>query len=128
MNKRVSNLSLLGWLLVLGGIAGVIYFGVFFDTSVSTPQITKDTLGIDRVNNIGLMQDRQTGIIVSVAIAIVGAIFLVARLVTSSRTPTSTTRTDFPSPAIAPSQEDLQILLMQRKKNPFTRLSGRDQA
>ena len=59
-----------GWggLLLVIGIIVAGYFLFFFDPSVYT--------GFGRVNNIGLLQDRQNGLLVGVAMAIVGAVLL----------------------------------------------------
>jgi hypothetical protein len=52
------------------GLIGAMYFFVVFDTGIQT------SLG-SRVNNLGLMADRQNGIMLSVGVAIVGALFVV---------------------------------------------------
>lgn len=64
----------LGQLLVLGGIMGAFYFFTAFDTSVSVPTTSYmgQSIGGGRVNNIGLMADRQNGILISVGAAILG--------------------------------------------------------
>jgi len=59
-----SVLGFLGFIVFLGGIAGVIYYWRFFDTSVGSD--------FGRINNIGLLQDRQTGVIVSAVFSILG--------------------------------------------------------
>ena len=59
-NKSMSGKVLLEYILIIGGLVCGIYFLVFFDTSVAVPN--GQVLGIDRVNNFGLMQDRQNGI------------------------------------------------------------------
>ena len=78
LNQPVSNFNLLGCLFTLVGVAGAVYFLVFFDVSVATPSITQEVLGISRVNNIGLMQDRQNGLIISLVVGVVGVALLIA--------------------------------------------------
>jgi hypothetical protein len=56
----------LGILLLLVGVILLIYYWLIFDTSVSvSPDFYFASGGITRVNNIGLMADRQNGLIVS---------------------------------------------------------------
>jgi len=74
---KIPALCLLGWLFIIGGFVGAIYFAFVFDISVGVPQISRDTLGIERVNNLGLMSDRQTGIILSLAALILGTILAI---------------------------------------------------
>lgn len=64
-------------LFILGAAAGVYYFR-FFDTSVEIPTISLlgQTFGGDRVNNLGLMQDRQNGLILGVVVCVVGLALL----------------------------------------------------
>jgi hypothetical protein len=57
-------LGVLGFLACLGGVAAMMYYWLFFDTTVIAGGLA--------VNNIGLMQDRQSGIIVGVAFAVIG--------------------------------------------------------
>jgi hypothetical protein len=82
MNKL---LEYLGILMVLAGIGGSIYFFAFFNTQVVTGSdgaVTQDVSqaapGSTPVNNIGLMADRQNGLVLSVGGAILGALFLFA--------------------------------------------------
>lgn len=78
MNKL---LEYLGILLLLGGIAGTAYFFHFFNTVVTTQPVTilgQSYGGGEQVNNLGLMADRQNGMIASVGAAILGAILVVA--------------------------------------------------
>lgn len=69
----------LGLLLLAGGIISAGYFFKGFDTSVEVPNISysgaNDWSG-RRVNNLGLMADRQNGIILSVGAAIVGTLLI----------------------------------------------------
>jgi len=64
-----SGLRTIGILLLLGGLAIAAYFFLAFDTSVES--------GIGRVNNLGLMADRQNGIILGIGLGVVGTIMLV---------------------------------------------------
>ncbi len=57
-------LGFLGFIVFLGGVGGVIYYWQFFDPSVESD--------LGRVNNIGLLQDRETGVIVSAVFSVVG--------------------------------------------------------
>lgn len=68
----------LGVLLLLAGLAAIIYFFIVFDTSVALPDASSSVLGISRVNNLGLMADRQNGIIMGMGTAILGAILMFA--------------------------------------------------
>jgi hypothetical protein len=60
--------------MLLGGVLAACYFLFLFDTSVAVP--TTEFMGVSvgggRVNNIGLMADRQNGIIFSLGIAVLG--------------------------------------------------------
>jgi hypothetical protein len=64
-------------LLVLGiGIAG--YFLLFFDVSVPVDYEGNNSFGLpERVNNIGLMADRNNGIIIGLALAVAGGVLMV---------------------------------------------------
>jgi hypothetical protein len=64
-----SGLRAVGILLLLGGLAIAAYFFLAFETSVES--------GIGRVNNLGLMADRQNGIILGIGLGVVGTIMLV---------------------------------------------------
>jgi hypothetical protein len=64
--SSLSGISGLSSLLIVGGIVVSAYFWFAYDTSVSS--------GFGSVNNIGLMQNRQLGLIVGIALAIVGVI------------------------------------------------------
>ena len=68
--------SWIGGLMIIGGLIAAVYFFFFFDTSVEVPtqQIFGQTVGGGRVNNLGLMAQRQNGIIFSFGAAIVGAV------------------------------------------------------
>jgi len=64
-----SGLRTIGILLLLAGLAVAGYFLLAFDSSVES--------GVGRVNNLGLMADRQNGIIVGIGLGVVGTIMLV---------------------------------------------------
>jgi hypothetical protein len=68
-SKKVSGRSLIAAFLLIGGLLCGIYYLAFFDTSV---ELSSPFNGIDRVNNIGLMQDRQNGIYLGFGAAVVG--------------------------------------------------------
>src|SRR5262245_39028439 len=78
-SNRPSPLKPLGAVLCVVGIVGAFYFLLAFDTSVEVPktQIAGQTIGGQRVNNLGLMNDRQNGIIISGVVAIIGAVLFV---------------------------------------------------
>lgn len=63
-----------GLALVIGGLAGLWYYGSYFDTSVSVPG--GSVIGIERVHNIGLIEQRKDGILFSFAAAIFGALLI----------------------------------------------------
>ena len=63
------GLRILGILLLTGGLAVVAYFFLAFDTSVESE--------IGPINNLGLMADRQNGIIVGIGLSIIGTIMFV---------------------------------------------------
>jgi len=64
-----SGLRTFGILLLVAGLAIAAYFFLVFDTSVES--------GMGRVNNLGLMADRQNGIIFGIGLGVVGTIMLV---------------------------------------------------
>jgi len=66
----------LGDLLVLGGIGTAAYYYMYFDTSVEVQRqvILGQVIGGGRVNNLGLMADRQNGILVGLALIVIGVI------------------------------------------------------
>lgn len=63
-----SGLQTLGALLLIAGLAITAYFFLGYDTSVES--------GVGRVNNLGLMADRQNGIIIGIGLGVVGTIML----------------------------------------------------
>jgi hypothetical protein len=89
--KRGSpGLKVFGVLLMIVGISVVTYFFKYYDTSVSHHHAGTDIWAPDRVVNIGLMQDRQNGIIIGLAIAGAGfASFLAGHFVHRKATPNS---------------------------------------
>lgn len=82
--RQIGCLSVIGVLMIIGGIVAVIYFAAFFDTSVETPatEILGQTIGGGRVNNIGLINDRSNGIMIGIGAAIFG---LILSIVTKSK-------------------------------------------
>lgn len=78
-------MKILGFFLTIGGLAALIYCSAFYDTSVAVPKLNPADFGLerlpvatpDRVNNLGLMQNRQNGIIVSLATVLIGVVLLV---------------------------------------------------
>ena len=65
----LNAMQIIGGLLLAVAALGAVYFFLIFDTSVSAG-------AFGRVNNIGLLADRQNGILISIGAAIVGAILL----------------------------------------------------
>ena len=67
--------------MLIGGVAGTVYFFGFFNTTVTTEAITimgQSMGGGQQVNNLGLMAERQNGLMVSISSAVLGTIFLFA--------------------------------------------------
>lgn len=62
--------------MIIVGLLLACYFFFFFDTSVEVPteHIFGQTIGGGRVNNLGLMNDRQNGIVFGFGMAIIGAV------------------------------------------------------
>lgn len=77
--KKDFGLAGYGVIFLLLGGAAAFYFFLFFDSSVEVPttEFLGKTYGGGRVNNLGLMQDRQNGIIISSVFAIIGAIMTI---------------------------------------------------
>ena len=67
-NDGSSGLKTLGAVLLIAGLAITAYFFLGYDTSVES--------GVGRVNNFGLMADRQNGIIIGIGLGVVGTIML----------------------------------------------------
>lgn len=81
--------SIIGLLLVICGLGAAIYFFALFDTSVPVQPVdlgNGTSIGGGRVNNLGLMSDRQNGIIVGFGMAVVGGVLMV---IGRKRSPTS---------------------------------------
>ncbi len=77
--KGSPLLKFLGACLFLGGLAVAVYYIAYFDPSVAVPQteILGHIIGGGRVNNLGLMQDKQNGLLFSGAVAVVGLALVV---------------------------------------------------
>ncbi len=65
-SSPVSSTHVLGIILLAVGLGMTIYFFAFFDQTVAA--------GTTRVNNLGLMQDRQVGITASIGLTILGTL------------------------------------------------------
>ena len=95
LEEATSNYSDLGIFVSSIGFCIVVYFLTFFDTTVRiyNPGTYISGLGkvgeIDaRINNIGLMQDKQIGIIIGIFILIIGVlIHLFKNIKTKQPTP-----------------------------------------
>lgn len=77
MNNN-SNLANISKILIAGGLVCTGYFFFLFDTSVPVPtmSIGGNTVGGGKVNNIGLLSQKQNGINLGMGVAILGAILL----------------------------------------------------
>ena len=71
---EVSMLGVAGLFLLVSGLIIVVYYIGFFDTSV--PVDTGGYFDIERVNNIGLMNDQRNGIIGGVLAMVGGGVLL----------------------------------------------------
>ncbi len=67
-----SLFRMLGLALLLGGIFYAIHYFFYFDTTVAVGSI----FGTERVNNIGLISQRESGIIFSIGTAIFGGFLI----------------------------------------------------
>ena len=79
-NSNAVPTAFSGYALLIFGFGLLGYYMVFFDSSVST--------GFDflpRVNNLGLLGDKQNGIILGATLSVVGAILLAVSYVGNSR-------------------------------------------
>lgn len=76
--KGSPILKYLGVLLFFGGLAFLLYYFNFFDTSVEVPktELFGHVVGGGRVHNIGLMQQRQNGLIFSGVITFIGLVLV----------------------------------------------------
>lgn len=74
----LGQMPTLGRLFLGGGILGALYFFFFFDTTVEVPRM--DFLGTrfggGRVNNFGLLQQQHNGLLISIAVAALGAFLI----------------------------------------------------
>ncbi len=73
-------LAYFGITALLVGLATVIYYLNFFSVTISTPQISifgQPVLGSD-ITNIGLLSERQNGLIVGISEALFGGLLLIA--------------------------------------------------
>lgn len=77
-SRRQFPARQVGLVLMVVGVLVAIYFFLFFDTSVEVPSqaILGTMIGGGRVNNLGLMADRQNGIIVGFGVAFIGGVVL----------------------------------------------------
>jgi hypothetical protein len=64
--SNFSGVRALGLFLMISGLASITFYLLFFGTSVDT--------GYGSVNNLGLMSDKQNGIIVGGILAVVGVL------------------------------------------------------
>ena len=73
-------LRVFGCLVLLGGLALAGYYFLIFDTSVTVPttEMFGQTVGGEQVNNLGLMAERQNGILIGMGGALLGAIMMYA--------------------------------------------------
>ena len=69
-SKSLTILGLIATFLVVIGVGMIFFFMFMFDTSIAVPN--GGLIGIDRVNNLGLMADRQNGLICGFGFALFG--------------------------------------------------------
>jgi hypothetical protein len=74
-----TSIMIGGPLLVIGGILCSVFFGFFYDTSVSTD--------FGRVHNTGLMQNRELGLIVGIGLVIAGVVLAISKRTLPGRRP-----------------------------------------
>jgi len=82
--KSISPLFYCGVLVIVIGLALSTYFFGFYDTSVTVPQKFIAGIGYiggERVENVGLLCNRQNGVIIGVGVAIIGSISMLAGLI-----------------------------------------------
>ena len=77
---RSSPLQPIGLALCGLGLVVASYFFLGFDTPVEVPssEVAGQTVGGGRVNNIGLMNQRQNGIMIAAVVALIGIVLFVA--------------------------------------------------
>jgi hypothetical protein len=82
--RTLSSIQWFGVLLCAVGTVAALYFFTVFDTSVEVPisEIMGHTVGGERVNKLGLMNQRQNGIVISCVIALIGLILLLVGRIT----------------------------------------------
>ncbi len=68
-------------MMAVAGFAAGIYFFVFYETSVPIYGVE----GIQRVQNLGLMQERQLGLVVAITAFVLGFICLIVDYVQTKR-------------------------------------------
>lgn len=77
---EITGGQAVGVILALLGLLGIAYFLLLFEVSVRVPvrEILGTTVGGGRVNNIGLMQDRQNGLLLTGAAVFAGLVLFVS--------------------------------------------------
>jgi len=90
-----SGMKTLGGVILIIGLAIGLYFWIFFDASVEVPrqEIFGQVIGGGRVNNIGLLQEKQTGTFVGLGAAALGLILVLVGASKKSVVQTPTTQT-----------------------------------
>lgn len=112
---QIQPFRLVGLLLVVAGIIGVIFFSVFYDTTVEVPHG-------GRVHHVGEMQNRQLGIIVS-AVGVLSGVILIAvaalkqKPLQSSPSSESPTMQDLLERQESPDSERVKKLASELKRN-----------
>jgi hypothetical protein len=68
------SLRVLGDLILIGGVCVLLFYLLWFDTTVEVPksELFGHTIGGGRVHNIGLMEQKHTGIIVGTVASALG--------------------------------------------------------
>jgi hypothetical protein len=77
---RRANMNFFGWCIIVIGVVIAGYFFFFYDTSVragTTYIAGYGTVGAERVNNIGLMQNRLLGCTAGLVGIVIGTIVVV---------------------------------------------------
>ena len=89
---------------MLLGILGAVYFFAIFETSVEVPvtQVMGQSVGGGRVNNLGLMNQRQNGIIISCVAAIIGLMLMVVARIAPGRVRNLTSAGRVPDGLVCP--------------------------
>lgn len=72
-----SGITILGTTMLVGGLIGLFYYWQLFDSTVSSYG--------GRIHNIGLMQERQTGLIISGIASILGFVCILVDRVSAKR-------------------------------------------